>query len=122
MYEFIIVLIQTLHVTKDLLFEKLIFELLVLEVLDNLQQRFDRDPQLALSEILTLLLPHMITGKGGCLVLHRIKQGEQHVILQLPWGTEASAAHAPGCVLITETLVEVVDDQRLPLFQHLQEI
>jgi hypothetical protein len=50
-------------VTKDLLFEKLIFELLVLEVLDDLQQRLYRDPQLALSEILTLLLPHVIAGK-----------------------------------------------------------
>ena len=37
MYELIIVLVQALHVTKDLLFEKLVFELLVLEVLDNLQ-------------------------------------------------------------------------------------
>ena len=72
-YELIIVLIQALHVTKDLLFEKLIFELLVLEVLDDLQQRLYRYPQLTLSEVLTLLLPHVIAGKGGCLVLHRIK-------------------------------------------------
>jgi hypothetical protein len=38
MYELIIVLVQALHVTKDLLFEKLVFELLVLEVFDDLQQ------------------------------------------------------------------------------------
>lgn len=76
MYELIIVLVQALHVTKDLLFEKLVFELLILEFLDNLQQRLDRDPQLAFSEILTLLLPHVIPGKGGSLIFHRIKQGE----------------------------------------------
>jgi hypothetical protein len=64
----------------------------------------------------------VIPGEGGCLVLHRIKQSEQHVILQLTWRTEASAAHASGSVFEAETLIEVVDDQRFSLFQHLQEI